>query len=165
MRWHVALASFMACVGVEGAAQTVVHGSADAYASPGVAMAWSIARGADEASTAIVVRVVADPARYAWLAVRGVDPFTQQQQAIAAPQAIGGTRDVRIPRARFADTPRTEWQFYPSESAARAGAATLVVYYLGVPDTTPEFADATKAQAYLADRIVRARANPEGAPR
>ena len=43
--------------------------------------------------------------------------------------------------------------------AAVAGAMVpiMVVFYLGVPDTTPEFADAAKLDAYLADRIGRVR--------
>jgi hypothetical protein len=145
-------------------AQPVVHGSADAYAAPGLAMAWAVARGADEASTAIVGRVAAEPATFTWLAVRGVDPFSNQQQAIARPQPIAGAIDVRIPRARFADTPRTEWVFYASEGAARAGSAGLVVYFLGVPDTAPEFTDAAKLDAYLAARLARARATMPGIP-
>jgi deoxyribose-phosphate aldolase len=40
-------------------AQTV-HGSADVYAAPGIALAWGILRGANEAATTVVVRVAAD---------------------------------------------------------------------------------------------------------
>ena len=153
-----ALASASLC------AQPTVHGSSDAYAAPGAALAWAVARGTDEASSAIVVRVAADPATFAWLAVRGVDPFSNEQRPIAAAQPIGGTLDVRIARARFADTPRTEWLFYATESGARAGTPRLVVYYLGVPDTTPEFADAARLDAYLTARLARARSTPEGKP-
>ena len=35
-----------------------VHGSADAYAAPGVALAWGVLRGADERATVVVVRIV-----------------------------------------------------------------------------------------------------------
>ena len=148
-----AAAAALALASGVAAAQEPVHGSHDAYNAPGVALAWAVARGADEASTAVVVRIATDPARYAWIAVRGIDPFTKAEQAVAAPRAIGGTTDVRIPRAQFADTPRTEWRFFASEAAARAGTASLVVYYLGIPDTTPEFADPAKLDAYLAARI------------
>jgi hypothetical protein len=41
----------------------------------------------------------------------------------------------------------------------------LTVFYLGVPDTTPEFADAAKLDAYLAERLERARNSPEGKAR
>jgi len=62
---------------------------------------------------------------------------------------------VRIARPRFADTPRTEWRFYASEAAVAAGPAALTVYYVGVPDTTPEFADPGKLDPYLAARTAR----------
>ena len=142
-------------LGAQASAQAVIHGSADAFRAPGIAMAWAIERGKDEATTAIVVRVVADRATYGWVEVRGVDPFTQAEQPILAGRAIGESLDVRIARPRFADTPRTEWRFYASEAAVSAGPAALTVYYVGVPDTTPEFADSAKLQAFLAARTAR----------
>ncbi|CAG1006541.1 hypothetical protein BURK1_03307 [Burkholderiales bacterium] len=155
-----ALLGLALAAGVAGAAngQVVVHGSSDAYAARGVAMAWGVTRGADEASTAVVVRVVTDAGTYPWVAVRGVDPFTRADQTLDRARRVGIATDVRIPRAQFADTPRTEWLYFASEEAARAGTPALVVYYLGVPDTTPEFADAAKLDAYLGSRIARARA-------
>jgi hypothetical protein len=151
---RLAAAAF-AAIAVAAGAQTVVHGSADAFRAPGVAMAWAVERGKDEASTSVVVRVVADGASYGWLDVRGVDPFTQQAQLLLAGRAIGGRLDVRIARSRFADTPRTEWRFHASEASAAAGAPALIVWYVGVPDTTPEFADAAKLDAYLDARTAR----------
>ena len=35
------------------------------------------------------------------------------------------------------------------------GAPALVVYYHGVPDTAPEFADAGSLSQYLADRLAK----------
>lgn len=142
-------------LGAQVFAQSVVHGSADAFRAPGIAMAWAIERGKDEATTAIVVRIVADRATYGWVEVRGVDPFTQAEQPILAGRAIGDSLDVRIARPRFADTPRTEWRYYASEAAVSAGPAALTVYYVGVPDTAPEFADPAKLQAFLAARTAR----------
>ena len=149
------VATALVALGMHASAQTVVHGSADAFRAPGVAMAWAIARAKDEGSTAVVVRVVADRATYGWVEVRGVDPFTQAEQPILAGRAIDGSLDVRIARSRFADTPRTEWRFYATETDAAAGAPTLTVYYVGVPDTTPEFAERAKLDAYLAARTAR----------
>jgi hypothetical protein len=57
---------------------------------------------------------------------------------------------VRIPRGSFADFPRTEWQFLGSGKEPR-----LTVFYLGVPDTTPEFADEARLDAYLEERLAK----------
>ncbi len=151
------VALLAAAIAGAAGAQTVVHGSHDAYSAPGVAMAWGVSRGATEASAAIVVRLATDTS-YPWIAVRGVDPFTKDEKPLVAAKPVSGLLDVRIPRAQFAETPRTEWLFFASESAARAGTPAMVVYYLGVPDTTPEFADDAKLDAYLDKTLARARA-------
>lgn len=134
-----------------------VHGSLDAYATTGLALAWGVLRGRDEASTKVVVLVDAEPAVYGSMSLTGVDPFTRVSQTLMPIRSIGGPFQFFSPRSRFADLPRTEWRFYHSQVSAPAEAPALVVYYLGIPDTTPEFDDETKLNAYLADRIERAR--------
>ena len=139
----------------DAAAPREVHGMADGFVVPGVAIAWGVLHAANEASTVVVIRVVADPARYAWVGVASVDPFSKQEQPLRPVAPSSGVMDVRAPRSHFADFPRTEFRLYESEAAARSGVAALVVFYLGVPDTTPEFKAADKLEAYLAERIAR----------
>jgi hypothetical protein len=139
------------------AAPVEAHGALDAFAGEGVAMAWGVLRGNDDASTLVVVRIDADAARYRSMAVTGIDPFTRAAQVIVAPAALGASHTVRVPRARFADLPRTEWRFYTVATPTARDAPALVVEYHGVPDTTPEFDDEAKLAASLADRIARAR--------
>lgn len=135
-----------------------VHGSLDAYAGPGVALAWGVLRGAGDDAT-VVVRVDVDPDRYRTVAVRGVDPFTKASQALVAPIALDRTRLIRLPRSRFAELPRTEWRFYAEGPAAvkASDVPDLLVYYQGIPDTTPEFNDEAGLAASLDQRIDRAR--------
>jgi hypothetical protein len=141
-----------------------VHGSADAYAAPGVALAWGVLRGANEAATTVVMRIVTDPQAYPWLMVAGIDPFTKAEQPLQRATASNGTLDVRIPRAQFADYPRTEVRLFASAAAAQSGPPTLVIFFHGVPDTTPEFTDASRLDAHLAARIAQSRATGGKAP-
>lgn len=131
------------------------HGSADVYAAPGVALAWGILRGPTEAATSVVIRIMTDQKTYPWLAVAGIDPFTKAEQPLQPATPISGTLDVQVPRQRFADFPRTEFRLYDTAAAAQSGTPSLTVFYLGIPDTTPEFADRAKLDAYLSDRIAR----------
>jgi hypothetical protein len=140
-----------------------VHGSADTYSAPGLALAWGILRGADESKTIVVVRVVTDPSVYKMAAVAGIDPFTERRKDQLKATAVEGGLDVRLPRPSFGDLPRTEFRFFRSAEEAKAGAPQLVVYYLGVPDTTPEFAEPAALDTYLAGRIDRARTQ-KGSP-
>lgn len=153
MRWLAVLA--LALLPQAGAAPLAVHGSGDAFATPGAKLAWAILRGANESSTFVVVRVVTDRAKYPWLSVVGVDPFSKAEAVRLPPSAVDAPRDVRIARSTVADHPNTEFRFFASEQEARAGTAALVVYYHGVPDTAPEFADPQKLSRYLDDRMTK----------
>ena len=127
-----------------------VHGASDTYSGEGVAIAWGVLRGANEESTLVVVRVAADARRYSRIEVAGVDPFTRDTKIRLPVSALAGSLDLRLPRSGFADHPRTELRFL--------GAVPLVVYYLGIPDTTPEFTSAAALEAHLAARLAQLRA-------
>ena len=158
----------LACVAAAPATaadpQREIHGMADAYAGQGLALAWAILRGADEAATVVVVRIVADPDRYPIVAATGSNPFSQRAKPALRATPTAGRVDLRVARAHFADFPRTELRFYESVAAAQSDTPRLVVYYLGVPDTTPEFATEANLEAYLVDRIARVRGAGSKAP-
>ena len=84
-----------------------------------------------------------------------IDPFTQQHKATQASVRARPRADLRFPRAHFADFPRTEFKF---TADGKAASSALTVYYLGVPDTTPEFATPEALGRYLDDRVARERA-------
>jgi hypothetical protein len=156
------LASGAAVHGAE--APREVHGMSDAFAAPGVAMAWGVVRGGSETATIVVARIVTDPAIYPWLAVTGGDPFTHRTGPLLAATRSAGVIEVRSPRAHFADLPRTEFRLYDSAAAAQQDVPALVIFFLGVPDTTPEFATEDKLQAYLGDRVARLAGASGGKP-
>lgn len=137
-------------------AATEVHGVGDTYAGAGIAIAWGILRGASESATLVVLRVAADRGKYKTVEVVGRNPFSKGERKLLDTQPISGRLEVRIPRASFADFPRTELRFAADSPASTARA--VIVYYLGVPDTTPEFANEAGLDAYLTDRIERTRA-------
>ncbi len=151
-------------VGIEGASAAdpanAVHGSADLYTAPGVTLAWGILRGPTEASTLVAVRIVVAPDAFAAVSIVGIDPFTQREQVLLAPSSTAARIDARIPRAQFADFPRTEFRLFGSIPKAPADAPKLLVYYLGIPDTTPEFASEAALENYLTSRITQAGKKP-----
>lgn len=166
--WGILALAFACALGLpDGAAgdgattsQPEVHGVAETFAAPGVWLGWGILHGATEAATSVVVRIVTDPAVYPFVAVAGGNPFSQRRLPVLAAAQVAGGIDVRVARSHFADFPRTEFSFYASSSTMQSGTPQLVVYYLGVPDTTPEFTSEAALDAYLADRIARSRAIP-----
>ena len=134
-----------------------VHGIADAIALPEVALAWAIARSTGGGDATVVIRIAVDGGTARYADATGPDPFTQERKVVLAATRIDRSHDLTVPRAHFADFPRTELRFFETEAAMRSNSPNLIVFYLGVPDTTPEFAGAAALDAYLSERIARAR--------
>jgi hypothetical protein len=126
-------------------AEDVLHGADAVFRAGTLTIVWAIVRDRDEAKTAIVVRVVDTGQRVVAVAVDGLDPFTKQRTTLASKRAVDGGTDIAIPRSSFANWPQSEFHFY----AAGSPEPVLTVYYLRVPDTTPEFADDAAARRYL----------------
>jgi hypothetical protein len=129
------------------------HGADAVFAGPGVVIAWGVLRAAVEAETLVVIRIAVRGQAYAAVAVDAVDPFSGTRRPILPRRPVEGTLDVRSPRALVADFPRREVHLHRS---AEAGPPALTVYYLGVPDTTPEFTSEADLLRYLADAVARA---------
>jgi hypothetical protein len=85
--------------------------------------------------------------------VDGVDPFTKAHIRFVEGRSLGQGTDIFIVRDRFADHPSVELHLFRDEAGMRAKNAALVVYYLGVPDTTPEFVTFDAMDAYLNKRL------------
>jgi len=134
-----------------------VHGADSVFAFPGIRIVWGVLRAPTEEETVVVTRISNPMARYAYLRVEGVDPFTGRRTAVVEGAPLGGRADVKSPRADFADFPRREIHLYASEADWRARKPALTVYYLGVPDTTPEFTSEAALDAYLAGTQRRGR--------
>jgi hypothetical protein len=149
------LGAALALLPAAAPAQEVVHGADSLFVSPSVKLAWVVRRGASEADTIVVVRIAAADAAYRLVRVDGVDPFTGQHKVFVATRPLDRETDVAIPRAQFADHPSTEFRFFASAEDAAADKAKLTVFYLGVPDTTPEFPGQRDAEAYLARMLGR----------
>ena len=131
------------------AAQTVVHGADSLFVSPTLKLAWGVLKGKAEADTRVVIRVLNVAGEYRFLRVDGVDPFTKARIVFVETLALDKAADVSIGRAKFADHPSTELHLFRDEASLRTNSAAMVVYYLGVPDTAPEFTAPEAMGAYL----------------
>lgn len=147
--WIATLAlALWATAGLAQAPQTI-HGENSEFRSPTLKLVWGVLRGPTEDTTKVVIRVVNVTGAWQRMRVDGVDPFTKDRVTQVPLQPLGRETDIAIPRGRFAAHPSTEFALFRTEEDARANRPALVVYYLGVPDTAPEFADRGKLEAHL----------------
>ena len=84
------------------------HGARDAWAEPGLALAWGVLRGPDETRTRVVIRIEADAQRHASLRASGRDPFGGGSVDLPVQRDADGAWRIDLPRSHFADHPRTE---------------------------------------------------------
>lgn len=154
----VALA-WLAAASPAAAQPLVVHGADSVFAAPDVVIVWAVLRAAVEAETEVVIRVAAAP-RFLTLSADAVDPFSGVRRPVVAPRPLGGMVEIRRRRAHFADLPRLELHLHDKVGVGGAANAALTVYFLGVPDTTPEFTSESGLRAYLDETVGRVRRVP-----
>lgn len=154
----VALA-WLAAASPAAAQPLVVHGADSVFAAPDVVIVWAVLRAAVEAETEVVIRVAAAP-RFLTLSADAVDPFSGVRRPVVAPRPLGGMVEIRRRRAHFADLPRLELHLHDKAGVGGAANAARTVYFLGVPDTTPEFTSESGLRAYLDETVGRVRRVP-----
>ena len=134
-----------------------VHGANSLFVAPSVKLAWAMQRGATEEQTRVVVRVVNTVAAYKSIRLIGVHPFSKSQKVLVPTQAFGAEVDLSVPRSGFSEYPSSEIHLFKSDVAGATGEPDLTIYYLGVPDTAPEFASAQQLGDYLAEMLAAAK--------
>jgi hypothetical protein len=132
-----------------------VHGENSVFAGEGIAIAWGILKAPIEDQSQVILRIVSLGEPFVALRIEAVDPFTQKRDVVLEGQPLRGRLDVRSPRGSFADFPRREIQLYRTAADWQARRPTATIYYLGVPDTTPEFTSESALSAYLHDALTK----------
>jgi hypothetical protein len=142
------------------AAADEVPGGDAIFAHRGVAVLWGVVRGADEATTRVVLRIERlDRAAAPWplVSVEALDPFTRDREWVALGRDLEATDVVTVtmPREGFLTRPARRVAFFRDVAALQGGRPELVVFYVSLPDTVPEFASTGDLEEHF--RRVRAR--------
>jgi hypothetical protein len=130
-------------------AEETLHGANSLFVSSTVKIAWAV-QTAVESKPTVIIRVVNIVGAYRQIRLDGVDPFTKQRTIFATLQAFRGQIDLSVPRDRFREFPSCEIRLYLGDPSSADPPANLTVYYLGVPDTTPEFSTPQTMEVYFA---------------
>jgi len=126
-----------------------VHGADHHFVGQSVRIIWAIAWAPDPEMASVVLRVVNADRTYSHVALDGVDPFTKARKNLLPMRPLGAKETLTTARGSFVDWPSREIKFYRSAAEAASDSPSLVVYYLSVPDTTPEFNSSSGVEAFL----------------
>ena len=159
--WRNCVAStlmlFAACAFAQGGEQAL-HGADGIFVSPDAAIVWAVLKAPSGDKATVWFRVVNSTGKFSYVSVDGVDPFTKQRVRVERGVALGADARLQSDRDTFSDLPSREVHFYKTEAEWKSDKAAMTVYYLGVPDTTPEFSTRAALDDYL--RTVKLVAHP-----
>ncbi len=150
--WRVLGIAVLACVLGNAGAQAkeeALHGADGIFVSPDAAIVWAVLKQPTGDKATVWLRVVNANRKFGFVAIDGVDPFTKKRERIEAGKKLDVELRLSSDRDTFADLPSREIHFYRTEADLRANMAALTVYYLGVPDTTPEFSSVAMMDEYF----------------
>jgi hypothetical protein len=130
--------------------QTTIHGANSLFVSPSVKIAWAVLKGATDETTSVVIRVVNSVEEFRYIRLDGVDPFSKRRKPFTAVRSFVRQIDISVSRALFSEYPSCEVQLFTGNAPLDGALPNLTVYYLSVPDTTPEFTTVDAVDAYFA---------------
>ena len=139
-----------------------IHGENSVFVGHGVAIAWGVLKGATEEQSQVIARIVPAGEGFAAVRIEGVDPFTQNRHVFIDGRPLRDRLDVRTPRGTFADFPRREILLYRTDADWKARTATVTIFYLGLPDTTPEFISEAALSTYLDEALAKIQGAGQG---
>jgi hypothetical protein len=125
-----------------------IHGADSSFRVDSLGIVWGVLRSVQGAPAQVIirVRVLGDsPAPYTAYAVQAVQPLSGAIDWVVQRRPFAAANDVVSTREVFKDMTGRRLLFYRQAAVA----PDLVIYYMGVPDTTPEFDDAGQMEKYF----------------
>lgn len=134
-----------------------LHGAETVLVAPTVTIIWGVLRDPRHEQSLAVARVINTARSYEFVTLVAVDPFSGRRATVAEGVVLNDQTDLRSPRGSYADYPRREFHLYHTAADLRARRPAFSVYYLGLPDTTPELTSEAALEAWFSLALNRRR--------
>ncbi len=120
-------------------AQTECHGADSVFEKEGIVILWAILKGQDEASSWVYIKIVNSGGNpYQVFSVEAIDPFSKEKEWVVKGQKLEKENVIKSIRTSFRDRTSRRILFYRNMEALEKETPGIAVYYMGVPDTSPE---------------------------
>jgi hypothetical protein len=134
-----------------------LHGAETVLFAPTITIIWGVLSDPKQEQPLAVARVINTSRTYEFVTLVAVDPFSGRRAIVADGVALNDQADLRSPRGSYADYPRREFHLYRTAADLRVKRPALTVYYLGLPDTTPELRSEAALEAWFSLALNRRR--------
>jgi hypothetical protein len=132
------------------------HGADSSYRLGNLVILWGMVKGPDEDRSWVAIKMIrtgSDPGPWESYRVEAVDPFSQEKEWVTPRESLGRENLIQSPRSSFRDKTGRRIFLYPGPSKDEKPSA--VIFYQGVPDTTPEFLTEKEMEDYFAHALKR----------
>lgn len=132
------------------------HGADSFFKTNGISIFWAILKGPEESSSWVYIKVI-DPEddlkQFHTFSLIASHPFSDSEEWLIKGEKLKKENMIRLNRESFKEMMERTFFFYQSEEIEdyRNEIPDMIVYYLSVPDTAPEFLTLEKLEAYFID--------------
>lgn len=125
-----------------------IHGADSSFRTGPIGICWGMLRGAPGSDVQVIIRIriLSDGVSpYSDYAVQAMHPLTKATEWAVTKRSLEKINTAAAPRESFKNLTGRRIYFYRPAAAE----PELAVYYMGVPDTTPELPDAAQLEQYF----------------
>jgi hypothetical protein len=128
------------------------HGADSIFEKEGIIILWGILKGSTEETSWVYIKIIhkeGDSGSFQIFSVEAVDPFSNQKEWVVKGEAFKKENMVKSIRASFREKTARRVLFYEKAEDLLKENPAMIVYYLGVPDTSPEFMTEREIENYF----------------
>jgi len=136
--------------------QEEFHGADSVFEAEGITILWAILKGPTEESSWVYIKIINSPkSPFQVFSVEAVDPFSREKEWVVKGEKLREENVIKGVRPSFKDKTARRILFYRTIEAFEKEKPDMAVYYLGVPDTSPEVLSEKETEDYFKKAIER----------
>jgi hypothetical protein len=132
------------------------HGADSTFKVNGISIFWAILKGSEESNSWVHVKIIYQEdnvKQFRTFSLIASHPFSNSEEWIIKGEKLNKENTVKLNRESFKEMTARRFLFYQNEKIEdyKNEKPDMIVYYLSVPDTAPEFLTLEKLEAYFKD--------------
>jgi len=133
---------------------TKYHGADSIFKANGISIFWAILKGPEESSSWVHIKIINQEdnlKKFHTFGLIASHPFSDSEEWIIKGEKLKKENIIKLNRESFKEMMERTFFFYQSEKIEdyQNEMPDMIVYYLSVPDTAPEFLTLEKLEAYF----------------
>jgi hypothetical protein len=137
--------------------QSEYHGADSVFRMEGVTILWAILKGPDEERSWVYLKILhpEEDHRYLFFSVEALDPFTGKKEWVLKGEKLGKEYVLKSVRSSFRDMTGRRFLFYRDWKEIEEERPRMTVFYMGIPDTSPELLTERQVEDYFSKALER----------